>query len=151
MRAAALVAVCMTEAQARAAPRAFVAIGEIERWIAEQPWEPAPDDGWTVPADLHGWRFRLEPRRRRRPRRPVTRAGRGPAEWTVPGVNKAAVYGRHEHGIRTARESGRRAKLAGCGRSYAAAVAAFHCAAASARKRRSVRREIRWRCRLKVL
>ena len=35
--------------------------------------------------------------------------------------------------------------------SYAAAVAAFHCAAASARKRRSVRREIRWRCRLKVL
>jgi hypothetical protein len=54
MRAAALVAVCMTEAQARAAPRAFVAIGEIERWIAEQPWEPAPDGGWMIPADLHG-------------------------------------------------------------------------------------------------
>lgn len=37
------------------------------------------------------------------------------------------------------------------GGSHAASVAACHCAAASARKRRSVRREIRWRCRLKVL
>ena len=28
----------MTEAEARAALRAFVAVGEIERWIAEQRW-----------------------------------------------------------------------------------------------------------------
>jgi hypothetical protein len=36
-------------------------------------------------------------------------------------------------------------------RDQAAAVAARHCSIASARKRRSVRREIRWRWRLKVL
>jgi hypothetical protein len=51
----------MTEAQARAALRAFVAVGEIERWIAEQPWEPTPSGGWTVPGDLHGLHFRLLP------------------------------------------------------------------------------------------
>jgi hypothetical protein len=31
----------MTEATARSALRVFVAVGEIERWIGEQPW----DDG----------------------------------------------------------------------------------------------------------
>ncbi len=51
----------MTEAQARAALRAFVAVGEIEQWNAEQRWGPAPGGGWTVPADLHSWRFRIEP------------------------------------------------------------------------------------------
>ena len=29
----------MTEDEARAALRAFVAVGEVERWIAEQRWE----------------------------------------------------------------------------------------------------------------
>jgi hypothetical protein len=73
----------MTEEKARAALRAFVAVGEIERWIAEQPWEPAAGGGWTVPADLHGFRFRLEPV----PggvRVILSTDGRGPAEWTVP-------------------------------------------------------------------
>ncbi len=41
----------MTEVQARAALRAFVAVGEIEPWIAEQRWEAVPG-GWTVPGDL---------------------------------------------------------------------------------------------------
>ena len=41
----------MTEDQARAALRAFV--GDVEPWIAAQPWEATPD-GWTVPAPLEG-------------------------------------------------------------------------------------------------
>ena len=31
----------------------------LEAWIAEQPWQPGPD-GWMVPGDLQGWRFRLQ-------------------------------------------------------------------------------------------
>jgi hypothetical protein len=50
----------VTEDEARAALRAFVAVGGIEQWIAEQPWE-ATARGWTVAGDFHGWRFRLEP------------------------------------------------------------------------------------------
>ena len=50
----------LTEADARAALRAFVAVGEVEPWIAEQPWEAVPG-GWRVRGRLHGWRFRLEP------------------------------------------------------------------------------------------
>jgi hypothetical protein len=49
----------VTEAEARAALRDFVAVAGVERWIAGQPWEVVPG-GWTVPVDLHGWRFRLE-------------------------------------------------------------------------------------------
>jgi hypothetical protein len=29
----------VTEAEARAALRAFAAVAELERWVAEQPWE----------------------------------------------------------------------------------------------------------------
>jgi hypothetical protein len=32
----------LTEVQARAALRAFQAVGDIEQWIAEQWWEPLP-------------------------------------------------------------------------------------------------------------
>ena len=73
----------MTEVEARIALRAFVAVGEIEHWIAEQPWEAAPGGGWTVPPDLHGWRFRVQPV----PGgvRVTLCTGEGePAEWTVP-------------------------------------------------------------------
>ena len=45
----------MTEAEARAALRAFVAAGELERWIAAQRWEAIPG-GWTVAGGLQGWR-----------------------------------------------------------------------------------------------
>jgi hypothetical protein len=38
--------------EARTALRAF-ATGNIEPWIAEQPWEPATC-GWTVAGELHG-------------------------------------------------------------------------------------------------
>ena len=47
----------MTEGEACAALRGFVAVGELERWIAEQPWEVAPG-GWAVAGELHGLRFR---------------------------------------------------------------------------------------------
>ena len=72
----------MTEAEARAALTAFVAVGDIERWIAEQRWEAVPG-GWRVREQLHSWRFRIEPvaggvR--------VVMSGRGgkSAVWTVP-------------------------------------------------------------------
>ena len=50
----------MTEAEARAALRAFVAVGGLEAWIAEQPWHTARG-GWVVPVPLQGLRFRVEP------------------------------------------------------------------------------------------
>ena len=50
----------MTEEQARAALAAFVAVGGLERWIAEQRWNAVPG-GWVVPEGFQGWRFRLEP------------------------------------------------------------------------------------------
>ena len=37
----------MTEEEARAALRAFAAVGEVEHWIAAQPWQATPD-GWRV-------------------------------------------------------------------------------------------------------
>ena len=68
----------------RAALAAFDGVGGLERWIAERrPWQAAPG-GWTVPGELQGWRFRVEPA----PGgvRVVASAGRGePAAWTVPG------------------------------------------------------------------
>ena len=73
----------MTEAEARAALRAFVAVGDIERWIADQRWEAVPG-GWRVRERFQGWRFRVEPT----PGgvRVVASAGRGePAVWVVPG------------------------------------------------------------------
>ena len=50
----------VTEAEARIALRDFVAVAGVERWIAGQPWEAVPG-GWRVPAELHGWRFWVEP------------------------------------------------------------------------------------------
>ena len=72
----------MTEAEVRAALRAFVAVGELERWIAAQPWEAVPG-GWQVRGQLQAWRFRLEPV----PdgvRVVMSGAGGAPAWWTVP-------------------------------------------------------------------
>ena len=43
----------MTEAEARAALRAFVGIGGVEPWIAKQPWHATPG-GWTVGGGLQG-------------------------------------------------------------------------------------------------
>jgi hypothetical protein len=73
----------MTEAEARAALRAFVAVGELERWIADQRWEAIPG-GWRVRERFHGWRFRVEPA----PggvRVVMSAAGGEPAAWFVPG------------------------------------------------------------------
>lgn len=50
----------MTEGQARAALAAIDAIGDLEVWIAEQPWEATPSC-WRVLGELDGLRFRLEP------------------------------------------------------------------------------------------
>ncbi len=50
----------MTEAEARAALRAFDGVGGLERWIAAQPWHAAPG-GWVVPEPFQGLRFRVEP------------------------------------------------------------------------------------------
>ena len=72
----------MTEAEARAGVRVFLAVGELERWIAEQPWEAAPGS-WRVRERPHAWRFRLEPV----PggiRIVMSACGGTPAEWTAP-------------------------------------------------------------------
>ena len=72
----------MTEVEARAALRAFVGVGNVEPWIAEQEWEATPD-GWTVPVPLEGWLFRLEPVGGGV--RVTASMGEGePAVWTVP-------------------------------------------------------------------
>ena len=72
----------MTEAEARAALRAFEAVGDVERWIAGRLWQAAPG-GWTVDGELQGWRYRLEavPGGVR-----VVMCGTGgaPADWVVP-------------------------------------------------------------------
>ena len=77
----------MTEDEADAALAAFVAVGDLERWIAEQrPWEASPG-GWTVPGDLHGRRFRVMTGVEPAPGgvRGLASAGRGePAVWIVP-------------------------------------------------------------------
>jgi len=74
----------VTEDEARTALRAFVAVGEIERWIAQQSWEAVPG-GWTVPGEFYGLRFRvaLVPGG---VRLTASYKGKGrPAVWTVPG------------------------------------------------------------------
>ncbi len=73
----------MTEAEARAALRAFVGVGDIEPWIAGRPWQAGPG-GWTVAGELQGLRFRLEVVLGGV--RVVASAGASePARWFVPG------------------------------------------------------------------
>ena len=73
----------MAEDQARAALRAFAAVGEVEHWIAAQPWQATPG-GWTMPGDSQGLRFRVEPAPDGA--RVVASAGKGrPVESVVPG------------------------------------------------------------------
>ncbi len=77
----------MTEAEARAALRAFVAVGDIERWIADQRWEAVPG-GWRVRERPHSWHFRVEPV----PggiRIVMSARGGEPAVWFVPGQGAA--------------------------------------------------------------
>ena len=74
----------MTEDQARAALRAFDAVGEIERWIAEQRWEAIPDGGWRGREQLQGWHFRVEPVAGG-VRVVMSARGGEPAAWIVPG------------------------------------------------------------------
>lgn len=73
----------MTEAEARAALAALDGLGGLERWIAEQrPWRAAPG-GWTVPGELQGRRFRVEPVPGGL--RVTASPGKGsPATWIVP-------------------------------------------------------------------
>jgi hypothetical protein len=73
----------VTEAEARAALRAFVAVGDIEQWIAELPWERLAGGGWRVQGRLQSWRFLLEPV----PggvRAVMCGTGGAPADWIVP-------------------------------------------------------------------
>jgi hypothetical protein len=68
---------------AEARLRAFLAVGEVERWIAAQSWEAVPG-GWRVRGQLHAWRFRVEPVAGGV--RVVMSGGGGePAAWFVPG------------------------------------------------------------------
>ena len=73
----------MTEAEARAALRAFDGIGDIEPWIAGRPWQAAPG-GWTVAGELLGWRYRLEVMAGGGRVIASTPGGGEPMVWTVP-------------------------------------------------------------------
>ena len=79
----------MTEAEVRAALDAYDGVGGLERWIAAQrPWEAA-QGGWTVPGELQGWRFRVEPV----PggvRVTAFAGGGSPAVWVIPAGPKRA-------------------------------------------------------------
>ena len=74
----------MTQAEARAALRGSVAVGELERWIAAQRWEAIPGGGWRVRGRSAGWRFRLEPVAGG-VRIVMSVRGGEPAVWVVPG------------------------------------------------------------------
>ena len=76
----------MTEAEARAALRAYVG-GEMEPWIAGQPWT-AEAGGWSVPGELQGLRFHLEvmPGGVRVIASPG--GGREPTVWSVPRLSR---------------------------------------------------------------
>ena len=81
----------MTEAEARAALHAYIGIGGIEQWIADQRWELTLG-GWNVREQLHCWRFRVEPVPAGM-RIVMSVRGGEPAVWTVP-----AVAHRHSQG-----------------------------------------------------
>ena len=72
----------VTRKEARAALRAFVAVGRLEAWIAEQRWEAIPD-GWRVRERYQGWHFRLEPVAGGL-RVVMSAKGGEPATWFVP-------------------------------------------------------------------
>jgi hypothetical protein len=74
----------MTEEEARTALRAFDGTGGLEQWLAEQVWQVEPD-GWTVPLDLSGWRFRLQPIPAGLWVNAIPPGGGAPAVWVVPG------------------------------------------------------------------
>jgi hypothetical protein len=73
----------VTEAEARAALRAFDAVGGLEHWIAEQPWEAA-QEGWTVRHALHGWTFMVASAGAGGVRITAYMTGGSPAVWFVP-------------------------------------------------------------------
>ena len=75
----------MTEAEARAALRAFVGVDHMEPWIAEQPWK-AEVGGWSVLGEFRGLRFHLEVMPGGVRVIASTGGGREPAVWSVPRV-----------------------------------------------------------------
>jgi hypothetical protein len=75
----------MTEAEARAALRAFPGVGQVEPWIAGQLWK-AESGGWSVPGERHGLRFRLEVMAGGVRVIASAGGGREPAVWSVPRV-----------------------------------------------------------------
>jgi len=81
----------MTEAEARAALRAFVGVGNVEPWIAEQSWKAA-QRGWTVARELEGWRFRLEVVPGGVRVIASTPGGGEPAVWVVPRFSTAPGF-----------------------------------------------------------
>ncbi len=73
----------MTEAEARAVLAAFDAVGGLERWIAERPWEAA-QDGWVVRHPLRGWTFMVASAGTGEVRITAHMTGGSPTVWFVP-------------------------------------------------------------------
>ena len=75
----------MTEAETRAALRAFDAVGDIEQWIAEQWWERLPGGGgWRVRGQLQADASCWSPSPGDGVRVIMSGAGEPPARWVVP-------------------------------------------------------------------
>jgi hypothetical protein len=72
----------LTEVQARAALRAFQAVGDIEQWIAEQWWERLAG-GWRVRGQFQRWSFEVLPVRGG-VRVVMGTPGERLADWIVP-------------------------------------------------------------------
>ncbi len=80
----------MTEAEARAALRAFVGAGDVEPWIAEQPWK-AEVGGWSVLGEFRGLRFHLEVMPGGVRVIASMDGGREPSVWAVPAVPRSGL------------------------------------------------------------
>jgi hypothetical protein len=75
----------MTEAEARAALRAFGGGSDVEPWIAARPWK-VESGGWSVLGELHGLRFHLEVMADGVRVIASMGGGREPKVWSVPRV-----------------------------------------------------------------
>jgi hypothetical protein len=75
----------MTEAEARAALRAFGGGSDVEPWIAARPWK-VESGGWSVLGELGGLRFHLEVMAGGVRVIASMGGGREPKVWSVPRV-----------------------------------------------------------------
>ena len=98
----------------RPALGAFDGIGDIEPWIAGRPWQAAAG-GWTVPGELQGWCFRVEPAPGGGVRVVASANGGEPAVWSGAPRAGTGVGSCQARNRPARRETRRAAKRSLCG------------------------------------